>query len=123
MKLAALLAAAVLLAAAPARAQISDFEIRGSVWVGTAGSARPLYAFASDGTYTFSPGDGGRYISHSGTWDLVDNGRRLMLHATSRVERVRGRERMMGSNRTFTLPIADIGDGLIRIDGRRFTRG
>lgn len=123
MKLAALLAALVLLAAAPARAQISDSEIRGSVLIGHAGSARPMYSFAADGTYTFSPGDDGRFVSHSGTWDLIDNGRRIMLHATSRVELVRGRERLLRSNRTFTLPIADIGDGLIRIDGRRFTRG
>ncbi len=117
-------ALSLLVALAPTvHAQIDVSQINGSAWVQDEGaSAQQMYAFGSDGTYTFRSGLRSGFISHSGTWDIIDGGRRLQLRATKRTEARNGRERIQTARRTFVLSIEDLGDGFTAIDGVRFTR-
>ena len=117
-------ALALVVGLAPAvHAQISLSEINRSTWVEDTGAAvRQTYTFGDSG-YTFGSGHSTGFMQHSGTWALIDGGRRLQLRATERIEKRNGRQRVRNARRTFVLSIEDLGDGLIAIDGVRFTRG
>ncbi len=116
-------AIALFVALAPAvHAQIGLSEISRSTWIQDTGdSVRQTYTFGDSG-YTFGSGLNTGFMQHSGTWALIDGGRRIRLRATRRIESRNGRQRVRNARRTFVLNIEDIGDGFIAIDGVRFTR-